>query len=429
MNKLVGQLRSRHRPCFHDASALCRAGLSLSHHRSPFDAGRPRNVSQVDHSRRLTITAAMSHRSSSPYLFEINVQQWMRSEQGRRPFPFITEPHEVACFSKDENGSRTVASRTKLRKYVAPAANADLNAGYDSFIPKRHDDTCVSNIINVVRTQNQQAFADCDIITYRNNLNKISRTPLASRDEWEFDCCQFADSKVALDIRMTQPDPPIGVAGQATAHTMAMYQGYKFEALCTGDNEAVPVDANAEFCSIAMVKLARHRMIVSSEIDATFGDPSATGSGAIRDYVELKTIKSVRHDGDLNSLYRYRYPKFWFQSFIAGVPSIVIGYRAPDGMLTHTSTISTFDMPSEADDFFRKQGQRSWNPAVMLNFTDHLLSLIRQVCSANPGFTIRVFYSPSDSCVRAFMKDRPGSGLSMKLGKLKGLSSANGSGS
>ena len=30
---------------------------------------------------------------------------------------------------------------------------------------------------------------DCDVCTFRNNLNKIGKTPIDERDAWEMDAC------------------------------------------------------------------------------------------------------------------------------------------------------------------------------------------------------------------------------------------------
>lgn len=356
----------------------------------------------------------MSLQSAAP-LFQIDVRQWLRGAEARRPFPNVSEPHEVACYSTDEDGRLNVGSRHKLRKFVDPPRNVDLNDGFDTFVPKRHDDTSIRTVIHTVRTQNATAFNDdCDIITYRNNLNKIGKTPLSQRDAWELDCCQIG-TKVALDIRMTDMDP-VG----DNAHRRAMYQGYRFEAVCTDDTDN-PVNPNADFCSISALRLGHHRLIVSSEIDCTFGDPQKPTEFPIRDYVELKTIKASKQDRDLNNLYRHRYPKFWLQSYFAGVPTIIIGHRHADGKLVDVSSVETSKMPTDANRFLQSHHSRSWNPAVMLIFIDYVLELIRTACANDLGSTIRLEYTPADCSIRAFLTHGPDSGLSQQLAdSLKG---------
>lgn len=339
-------------------------------------------------------------------LFTVNVRDWCRNVYAHASSPQMTEPEEVAYYSKDENGQVSAASRHQLKRFVNPPVNADLNEGYDTFIPKDHENVHIGKVIRVVRAQNQSALDQCDVVTYRNNLNKISRTPVALSDGWEVDCCQLG-RVLYLEIRKSEEDPTSG------DRRRLMYHGYRFEALCTGETDK-PVNPNAEFSSIALFRLKDHRILVSSEIDCTMSDPSRSDN-PIHGYVELKTMKILRNERDYSNMYRYRYPKYFVQSFFAGVPTVIVGSRTDDGRLADVRNLDTFSLPSEAHEYFRRNRKPSWDPDIMLNFLDYILSSLRYVCSSNLGTTIRIVYDSNQCTVSAFPVNESDADLSALL--------------
>lgn len=62
--------------------------------------------------------------------------------------------------------------------------------------------------------------AECDICTFRNNLNKVFMTPLAPSDDWTVDACLLG-STLYLDI---QKGPPATYADS----DLFEYYGYKY---------------------------------------------------------------------------------------------------------------------------------------------------------------------------------------------------------
>jgi RAT1-interacting protein len=81
------------------------------------------------------------------------------------------------------------------------------------------------------------------------------------------------------------------------------------------------VDANVEFCSVVRTKLGAHRVMMGAEMDCC--DVSDKGK---RFYVELKTTREL-DDRTVDRFEREKLLKFWIQSFVAGVPYIVVGFR------------------------------------------------------------------------------------------------------
>lgn len=119
-----------------------------------------------------------------------------------------------------------------------------------------------------------------------------------------------------------------------------------FEALCTGQAVA---DSTAEFGMLIRTRIGPHRIFMGAEMDCHDADawqPPAAGGGAPQQgtaqqgtqqgaahlpplscLLELKTYKQPAHAGQQRNVYRFKHPKWWLQSFLAGVPRLVLGAR------------------------------------------------------------------------------------------------------
>lgn len=123
----------------------------------------------------------------------------------------------------------------------------------------------------------------------------------------------------------------------------------RFEALCTGQDVA---DASSEFGVLVRTRVAQHRIYLGAELDcydpcraraspAPASGGSGSGSGGLgglpqqqqqappplASCVELKTYRLPSHPGQQRSLYRFKHPKWWLQSFLAGVERLALGGR------------------------------------------------------------------------------------------------------
>lgn len=329
---------------------------------------------------------------SSPFskdpLFEIDVRQWTSCDGIDHAMTHVSEPQEVSCFSRDSNRIITYGSRVQLCSFREPEKNVNLGDNIETYVSKSVNNAPVETIIEALQHCDYNIDEQADIITYRNNLNKIGGCPYNTRDEWELDCCLVNSKSVYLEVRHT------GSNTFNEEHKRFMYYGYRFEALCTGTSHE-PVNANSEFCSITRLRIANHRILLSSEIDCTMGHPKSLDKPT-RSYAELKTMRVLRNDRDFANMYKYKFPKFWLQSYLAGVPRIALGLRTDSGELVDVKHLHTHNLHREASDFFtrtRWRGER-WNPFVSVNFIDYVLNKIRRVCNENPGVTIRVRFDP-----------------------------------
>ena len=75
--------------------------------------------------------------------------------------------------------------------------------------------------------------------------------------------------------------------------------------------------------------LGAHRLLVSAEIDC-----EETLADGARSFVEIKTSGSMQTAQSRCNFRERKLLKYWIQSYVAGVPAVVVGYRSEDGVLT-----------------------------------------------------------------------------------------------
>lgn len=327
--------------------------------------------------------------NSATILFDIDVRSWMRRPNAGTRGINISEPREVSCYSRDGERRIDFGSRAQLSKYQDPTIGSDLGRNIETFREKTQGDFGVEPVVRALLSSTFDLMKEADFVSYRNNLNKLAGTPFNFRDEWELDAVKLADSPVFLDVRKLGDDV------SSPMHKRFMYMGYYFESLCTGTQDE-PVDANAEFCSIVRLRLGLHRIAFAAEIDCE-GDNPSLKENPVPNYIELKTMRNPRSKRDYDNMYRNRFMKYWIQSFLAGVRTIILGVRDDNGILRKTERYNTENLHKLTRDHFRSsRGGSVWEPYVILNFLDHTLNQIRTHCESNLGRTIRVRYDPAE---------------------------------
>lgn len=130
-----------------------------------------------------------------------------------------------------------------------------------------------------------------------------------------------------------------------------------------------PVNTWREFGVVFKSKLGGHRLIFGAEVDGL-----DTNSAS---YVELKTCRLLKDQSQYSSFYQNKLMSFWAQSFLAGIPKILIGFRSDRGMVKSIEYIEVNEIPRIT------RGKVTWCPETMLNFgilfLDWLSSQMKQV--------------------------------------------------
>lgn len=80
-------------------------------------------------------------------------------------------------------------------------------------------------------------------------------------------------------------------------------------------------------------------------------------------WVELKTSACINNEKGLLK-YERKLKKFWIQSFLLGVPKIIVGFRTQNGILDHLEELETKEIPG----LVKRKGKGSWDGNVSINF-------------------------------------------------------------
>ncbi|OQS02282.1 hypothetical protein THRCLA_21459, partial [Thraustotheca clavata] len=149
-----------------------------------------------------------------------------------------------------------------------------------------------------------------DIVSFRNNLNKLLGTPYNTNNPYTFHV-QRRGKTLFLNI---YHDPPAQNVSQAQIN--GAYAGRRYEVL-----SSVPMNGDGEYCGVFSMTLGNRSLLVGAELD---------GKNDRNEYVELKTYKLLSKPKDRYTFERYKCLAFWIQSYLVGVPYIRCGFRSLD---------------------------------------------------------------------------------------------------
>ncbi|KAL7109016.1 hypothetical protein ACP275_06G149900 [Erythranthe tilingii] len=288
------------------------------------------------------------------------------------------EPCELACYSRVEGGDVYFDDRglRLFKRLITEDIGSDLNEGFNTFIPKKElGSDGFGDLLAAIRNKNIP-LQNMHFVTYRNNLNKIMATAYMRHEPWEMGVHK-RNGVVYLDVHKL-PERP-----QNELDKRRCYWGYSFEALATedptrADGEGIHhVDANVEYCAVIKTKLGAHRILMGAEMDCC----DSTDEGR-RFYVELKTSRELDYHTE-ERYEREKLLKFWIQSFLAGVPYIVIGYRDDAGLLVRTERLRTKDITH------RVKMKNYWQGGVCLAFADEVLCWLYGTVKENEDYVLQ----------------------------------------
>ncbi|KAJ5092268.1 decapping endonuclease targeting mRNA [Penicillium alfredii] len=330
----------------------------------------------------------------------------------------IRRPREIACFSYDDD-HRFSLGESSLRYYYPPSLPADLNLGYNTFqklndAPDEHLDALLETIIALEK--DTQKRCEADIVTWRGMMTKILTAPFDMMNGFEMNATRFQVGRSPLcahpltihltnifieednvykneqkELQRNQRMPP-GMASQE----MMMYWGYKFETLSvlrepwdSSSREEIEnrpnevVNNGAQYCSVARTGIGNVRMILGGEVDAVWDCKPERKEDPVH-WVELKTSAEIRNDRDMLK-YERKLLKFWAQSFLLGVPKIIVGFRDPQGIVHRLEELDTASLPGKV----KKLGKGTWDGNICINFAASFLEWLKQTIQQDGTWRIR----------------------------------------
>lgn len=205
-------------------------------------------------------------------------------------------------------------------------------------------------------------------------------TPFSKFDGWEMNATLFQDTiyleenhSKKLSSRDDQNTQRPGPGG--ASQDLMSYWGYKFETLSLisqpwyhasreeiESRDSQVVSNYAQYCSVVRTGFGKVKMIIGGEVDAVW-DVKPEDSTQPINWVELKTSSELVNKREQLKFER-KLLKFWAQSFLLGVPKIIVGFRSAEGVLQRLEELDTQSIPEKV----RQQGQGVWDGQTCINF-------------------------------------------------------------
>ncbi|KAG2033307.1 RAI1 like PD-XK nuclease-domain-containing protein [Suillus americanus] len=326
--------------------------------------------------------------------------------------PAFQRPSQLLTFSYSP--SRVLQfDDSALRYFVNPPHGADLNYGYENWTRRPEERGRIDGLLSAwsrfKKSLNGQN-PEIGVISWRGVITKILTAPYEERDVWELNvmCVNgtmyFEEHLSDAKLKEKSDLEP--------RHRLQSYYGYSFESYCTssspdehehhasGTSGAVgwggDVDTNVQWCSVVKTKLGDTRIIIGGEVDCVRGKYA----GNTDNFVELKTSLSIRGPQD-EAKFEKKLLKFYFQSFLLGVPEVFVGFRKPSGYLTTTQVFQTVQIPRLVRG---KPG--AWDPNVCLAWGDRFLSFLRNtIRGGSKGNVWRIKFTPKTGVSAVLLDD------------------------
>ncbi|XP_063833442.1 decapping and exoribonuclease protein-like [Ostrinia nubilalis] len=227
----------------------------------------------------------------------------------------------------------------------------------------------------------------CNIFCYRGLMTCVACTPYENREPWKivailfkgniYLCARDTEEKRKQKLNMTEQDIKF------------TSWGYKFEQYMLSEhpdsepNPDVPVDETKEFSLVLTTRLNNHSLVYGAEMDGLRCDqykvppvPDHHDPNKIvkylydKEFVELKTSRHIEYSRQETSFKRFKTKKWWCQSFLAGVNTIVCGFRDDNGIVEELEVFSGRDLV--------KMSERFWIPGVCFNFLDTFFTYVKR---------------------------------------------------
>ncbi|KAI9857018.1 MAG: decapping endonuclease targeting mRNA [Vezdaea acicularis] len=315
----------------------------------------------------------------------------------------IRRPKEIACFSYDDEHQLRLDD-SSLRYYYPPRLGADLSKGFESF--QKLDDTADDHLDSLLKTVMETERStgerlEADFITWRGMMTKIMATPFDNFNGFEMNATSFQgtifiEENHAYKLEQWQSQRSQPSRPGSYSQDMMSFWGYKFETLSLiphpwaetsrdyiENRENEIVNNYAQYCSVVKTGIGKSKMILGGEVDAVW-DFKPEDKDLPVNWVELKTSEEIQNDRDMAKFER-KLLKFWIQSFLLGVPKIIVGFRSKSGVLQRLEELNTSSIPGNV----KKNSRNAWDGNICINFTAVFLEWLKESITGSGTWRIR----------------------------------------
>ncbi|KAJ6264805.1 hypothetical protein Dda_0957 [Drechslerella dactyloides] len=332
----------------------------------------------------------------------------------------IKRPREITYFSYDDNHELR-HDDSSLRYYYTPDLHTDLSGGYSSFIKHddsvdEHLDSLLEALIELEKKEGKCATEGVDFVTWRGMVTRLMTVPYME-DGFEMNAV-FYDGTIYIEENNQYKQATRGFQDERGAKMS--YWGYKFETLSTlskpwadasreeiENRDREVVNNKAQYCSIVKTGFGSCSLIIAGEVDAIW-DCKPMNPGNPINYVELKTSREIQsHSQQFN--FEKKLQRFWAQSFLLGVPKLIIGFRSDSGILRSVDIRDTQSIPSKMKKAHISEGRGPppWDGNVAINFTTAFLEWLKSVLAGQSGLW-RIRYQQRGREVEVFQVQESG---------------------
>ncbi|KAK6534715.1 decapping endonuclease targeting mRNA [Arthrobotrys megalospora] len=343
----------------------------------------------------------------------------------------IKRPREITYFSYDEN-HELKHDESSLRYYYTPESNADLNHGYNMFVKHddsvdEHLDSLLDALVELEKKEGRCSTDGVHFVTWRGMMTKIMTVPyMEDGGQCKKLLRQIDSLKEVVAHASYRYIEENNLYKQSTRGfqdekgARMSFWGYKFETLSTlsrpwGDATREEIEGRtneivsnkAQYCSIVQTGFGDSGLLIGGEVDAIWDCRPMNPSNPIN-YVELKTSRIVSTTNQQIN-FEKKLQRFWAQSFLLGVPKIIIGFRDDHGILKNVEIKETQGIPVEIRKAHVAQGlgPPPWNGNVAINFTTAFLEWLRGVLVNKEGLW-RIRYQQRGDRIEVFQVQESG---------------------
>jgi len=118
-------------------------------------------------------------------------------------------------------------------------------------------------------------------------------------------------------------------------------------------------------------------------------------------YLELKTTRELLSPRAIATFEQQKLLKFWAQSFLLGVPKVIVGFRSGRNQLASVQMLETMKIPAQV----QGRGPNMWDGNTCINFTAKVLEFLRETITEDGVYGIR--FARRGQVIEVFKKDAP----------------------
>ncbi|XP_040062864.2 decapping and exoribonuclease protein [Ixodes scapularis] len=324
-----------------------------------------------------------------------------------RRVPQYAAPREVGCFSVVGEHRDFVNGRDELKYLCMPrepdALSWNLNKGLEDAVWANFDEPeRLDRLLRWITENRREVTSDRDpqrrslgvnFVCKRGLLSTLACTPYRKRDDWLFSATRY---KNTLYLCKFESESPWESQNPKLAKQMYFW-GHKFEQYMTSNrpgalpDTSAPLRSGDQFYVVLKGRLGSHSLLFgnpmvptlfTAEVDAIDNDVSQE-PGSTAAYVEFKTARIMTHPNQERNFFGNKLLSCWSQSFLTGVPRVMVGFRTAYGEVQSVQEYSVEEMPSLA------RGQ--WSDRVCLGFLDEMLSFVKECVTEDDPNAVYLF--------------------------------------